>query len=154
MRRLPGFLDVNSDLQITGPRVLVDIDRDKASAPGASADQIESALDKAYGSPQVRRSTPKVSASAPATGDASADASNPSAPLASATTGPHLQRFIGGDLDGPLRYLPQESVARAEPALEVDHLEPRWHRVDHARFLLEVTDAVSRLDWKCIAGAS
>src|SRR5206468_9063626 len=33
----------------------------------------------------------------------------------------HLRRFIGGGLDGPLPRLPQESVARAEPALEADH---------------------------------
>src|SRR5262249_21428071 len=41
MRRLPDFLDVNSDLQITSPQVLVEIDRDKASALGVTADQIE-----------------------------------------------------------------------------------------------------------------
>src|SRR5207247_5818957 len=33
----------------------------------------------------------------------------------------YLRRFIGGGLDGPLRSLPQESVARAKPALEPDH---------------------------------
>src|SRR6266581_2758368 len=33
----------------------------------------------------------------------------------------HLRRFIGGDLGGPLRNLPQESVARAKPALEAEH---------------------------------
>src|SRR5437879_7366520 len=32
----------------------------------------------------------------------------------------HLRRFIGGGLGGPLRSLPQESVARAKPALEVE----------------------------------
>jgi HAE1 family hydrophobic/amphiphilic exporter-1 len=53
MRQLPGFLDVNSDLQITSPQVLVEIDRDKASAMGVTANQIESALNNAYGSPQV-----------------------------------------------------------------------------------------------------
>jgi HAE1 family hydrophobic/amphiphilic exporter-1 len=53
MRRLPGFLDVNTDLQITSPQVAVHIDRDKASALGVTADQIESALNNAYGSPQV-----------------------------------------------------------------------------------------------------
>ncbi len=53
MRKLPGFLDVNSDLLITSPQVLVDIDRDKASALGVTADQIESALNSAYGAPQV-----------------------------------------------------------------------------------------------------
>ncbi|HET8575709.1 MAG TPA: efflux RND transporter permease subunit [Methylomirabilota bacterium] len=53
IRSLPGFLDVNSDLQITSPQVLVEIDRDKASAMGVTADQIESALNNAYGAPQV-----------------------------------------------------------------------------------------------------
>src|SRR6266540_2289119 len=33
----------------------------------------------------------------------------------------HLRRFIGGGLGGPLRNLPQESVARAKPALEPEH---------------------------------
>src|SRR5881409_2588982 len=32
----------------------------------------------------------------------------------------HLLRFIGGGLGGPLRSLPQESVARAKPALEAE----------------------------------
>jgi HAE1 family hydrophobic/amphiphilic exporter-1 len=53
MRRLPGFLDVNSDLLITSPQVLVEIDRDKAYATGVSANQIEAALNNAYGAPQV-----------------------------------------------------------------------------------------------------
>jgi hydrophobic/amphiphilic exporter-1 (mainly G- bacteria), HAE1 family len=53
MKGLPGFLDVNSDLQITSPQVLVEIDREKASALGVTAMQIENALNNAYGSPQV-----------------------------------------------------------------------------------------------------
>src|SRR2546427_9876444 len=53
MRALPGFQDVNPDLQIMSPQVTVDIDRDKASALGVSAEQIESALYSAYGSRQV-----------------------------------------------------------------------------------------------------
>ena len=53
IRGLPGFLDVNSDLQITSPQVLVEIDRDRASAVGVTADQIENALNDAYGAPQV-----------------------------------------------------------------------------------------------------
>jgi HAE1 family hydrophobic/amphiphilic exporter-1 len=53
MKGLGGFLDVNSDLQITSPQVLVEIDREKASALGVSAVQIENALNNAYGSPQV-----------------------------------------------------------------------------------------------------
>jgi HAE1 family hydrophobic/amphiphilic exporter-1 len=53
MKGLPGFLDVNSDLQITSPQVLVEIDREKASALGVTAMQVENALNDAYGSPQV-----------------------------------------------------------------------------------------------------
>jgi len=53
VRGLPGFLDVNSDLQVTSPQVLVEIDRDRASAMGVSASQIEAALNNAYGAPQV-----------------------------------------------------------------------------------------------------
>jgi hydrophobic/amphiphilic exporter-1 (mainly G- bacteria), HAE1 family len=53
LRGLPGLQDVNSDLQITSPQIVVDIDRDKASALGVTADQIEGALGAAYGSKQV-----------------------------------------------------------------------------------------------------
>ena len=53
MRQLPGLQDVNTDLQITSPQITVDIDRDRASALGVTADQIESALGAAYGSKQV-----------------------------------------------------------------------------------------------------
>jgi hydrophobic/amphiphilic exporter-1 (mainly G- bacteria), HAE1 family len=53
IKGLPGFLDVNSDLQITSPQVLVEIDREKAAALGVTAMQIEAALNNAYGSPQV-----------------------------------------------------------------------------------------------------
>jgi HAE1 family hydrophobic/amphiphilic exporter-1 len=53
MARLPGLQDVNTDLQITSPQVVVDINRDKASALGVSAQQIENALNYAYGAPQV-----------------------------------------------------------------------------------------------------
>jgi HAE1 family hydrophobic/amphiphilic exporter-1 len=53
LRQLPGLQDVNTDLQITSPQVVVQIDRDKAAALGVTADQIESALGSAYGSKQV-----------------------------------------------------------------------------------------------------
>ena len=39
MRAVPGLTDVNSDLQISSPQVIVDIDRDRASALGVTADQ-------------------------------------------------------------------------------------------------------------------
>ena len=53
IRQLPGLQDVNTDLQITSPQVTVDINRDKASALGVSADQIETALGAAYGAQQI-----------------------------------------------------------------------------------------------------
>ncbi|MBI4681717.1 MAG: efflux RND transporter permease subunit [Nitrospirae bacterium] len=53
MRGLPQLQDVTSDLQIKNPQVNVDIDRDRASALGLSAQQIEDALYYAYGSRQV-----------------------------------------------------------------------------------------------------
>src|SRR5467141_204972 len=53
MRTLPGFTDVNTDLQIMSPQITVDIDRDRASALGITAEQIENALYDAYGSRQV-----------------------------------------------------------------------------------------------------
>ncbi len=53
MRELPGLLDVNSDLMIRSPQVLVNIDRNKASSMGVTVAQIENALYDAYGSRQV-----------------------------------------------------------------------------------------------------
>ena len=53
LRELPGLLDVTSDLQITRPEVTVEIEREKASALGVSAQSIEMALNNAYGSRQV-----------------------------------------------------------------------------------------------------
>ncbi len=53
MRDVPGVVDVTSDLQITSPEVLVDINRDKASSLGVSAAQIERTLGAAYGARQV-----------------------------------------------------------------------------------------------------
>ncbi len=53
MRELPGFQDVNTDLQISNPEVLVEIDRDKALSLGVTAEQIENTLYNAYGSKQI-----------------------------------------------------------------------------------------------------
>ena len=53
IRALPALQDVNTDLLITSPQVRIDIDRNRASALGVSADQLESALYAAYGSKQV-----------------------------------------------------------------------------------------------------
>ena len=50
---LPVLQEVTSDLQITSPKVSVEIDRDKASALGITATQVENALYDAYGNRQV-----------------------------------------------------------------------------------------------------
>jgi HAE1 family hydrophobic/amphiphilic exporter-1 len=53
LKSLPGLVDVTSDLQISKPQVTVDIDRNKASALGVSAQAIEATLYDAYGQRQV-----------------------------------------------------------------------------------------------------
>jgi HAE1 family hydrophobic/amphiphilic exporter-1 len=53
MRGVPGLTDVNSDLQISSPQVTLEIERDRASAVGVTAEQVETALYNAYGSRQV-----------------------------------------------------------------------------------------------------
>ena len=53
VRDLPGFLDVTSDLQIKNPKINVDIQRDKASTLGVTAQQVEDALYNSYGSRQI-----------------------------------------------------------------------------------------------------
>ena len=53
LKTLPTLIDVSSDLQITRPQVTVEIDREKASALGVSVQQIELALNNAYGERQV-----------------------------------------------------------------------------------------------------
>ena len=53
LKTLPELIDVTSDLQITRPQVTVEIDREKASAVGISPQQIETALNSAYGAKQV-----------------------------------------------------------------------------------------------------
>ncbi len=53
MKELPGLQDVTSDLQLKNPQLEVYIDRDKASALGVSAEQIEEAFFTAYGSRQI-----------------------------------------------------------------------------------------------------
>jgi len=51
--KLPQLLDVTSDIQTKNPQLNVDIDRDKASALGITAQQIEDALNDAYGTKQI-----------------------------------------------------------------------------------------------------
>ncbi|NLI28556.1 MAG: efflux RND transporter permease subunit [Nitrospiraceae bacterium] len=53
MAAMPILQDVTSDLQIKNPQVNIVINRDKASALGVSAQQIEEALQTAYSSRQV-----------------------------------------------------------------------------------------------------
>jgi len=53
MRGLVGLQDVTSDLQVHNPQVNVTIDRDKASALGVTANQVEDALYSAYGLRQI-----------------------------------------------------------------------------------------------------
>ena len=53
MAALPQLLDVTSDLQTKNPQLNVDIDRDKASSLGVTAQQIEDALNDAYGTKQI-----------------------------------------------------------------------------------------------------
>jgi hydrophobic/amphiphilic exporter-1 (mainly G- bacteria), HAE1 family len=53
LKQLTGLQDVTSDLQITSPQVVVDIDRDKALALDVTADQIENSLYNAYGQRQI-----------------------------------------------------------------------------------------------------
>ena len=53
MTALPGFVDVNTDLQVASPQLKVNIDRDRAHSLGISAQQIQDALMSAYGDRQV-----------------------------------------------------------------------------------------------------
>jgi HAE1 family hydrophobic/amphiphilic exporter-1 len=53
MRDMPGLVDVNSDLRLASPRVLVNIDRDRAAALQVSPLAIEEALYSAFGSRRV-----------------------------------------------------------------------------------------------------
>src|SRR5205085_598899 len=48
-----GLQDVTSDLQVTNPQVTVQLDRERIGALGLTADQVESALNSAYGTRQV-----------------------------------------------------------------------------------------------------
>ena len=53
LKEIPGLMDVNSDLLISSPEVIVDIDRDHASSLGVTADQVGNALYEAFGTAQV-----------------------------------------------------------------------------------------------------
>ncbi len=49
----PLFADVGSDLDISSPNVILTIDRNKAATLGVSAEQIQNALNLAFGSQQI-----------------------------------------------------------------------------------------------------
>jgi len=53
LRQLPGLQDVSSDLQVNNPQIRVEMNRDRISALGLNVNQVETALNNAYGSRQV-----------------------------------------------------------------------------------------------------
>lgn len=53
IREIPGVQDVTTDLHLSNPQVLIDIDRDKAAVVGVTPAQIELALASAFGTRQV-----------------------------------------------------------------------------------------------------
>lgn len=53
MAGVPGFVDVNSDLQVASPQAMIHIDRDRAQSLGVSPQQIQDALQSSYGDRQV-----------------------------------------------------------------------------------------------------
>jgi hydrophobic/amphiphilic exporter-1 (mainly G- bacteria), HAE1 family len=53
LRDTPILQDVTTDLQLTSPQVMVNIDRDRAQTLGVTPDQIENALYNAYGNRQI-----------------------------------------------------------------------------------------------------
>lgn len=53
MQKMPELQDVTTDVQVAGPQVNIDIDRDKASSLGVTVQQVEQALSGAYGSTYI-----------------------------------------------------------------------------------------------------
>lgn len=51
--KVPGLLDVTTDLYIKNPQLTIDIDREKAAVYGVTAEQIRNQLFNAYGARQV-----------------------------------------------------------------------------------------------------
>jgi len=51
--RLPGLLDVTTDLYIKNPQITIDVDREKAAVYGVSVDQVRQELYNAFGTRQV-----------------------------------------------------------------------------------------------------
>jgi HAE1 family hydrophobic/amphiphilic exporter-1 len=53
MRQLPGFVDVQSDMRISSPQLMIDIDRDRALALGVTAQQVQDALFSGFSQREV-----------------------------------------------------------------------------------------------------
>jgi HAE1 family hydrophobic/amphiphilic exporter-1 len=53
MRTLPGFVDVQSDMQISSPQLMVDIDRDRALALGITPQAVQNALFSGFSQREV-----------------------------------------------------------------------------------------------------
>ncbi|HXY41511.1 MAG TPA: efflux RND transporter permease subunit [Vicinamibacteria bacterium] len=53
MRSIPGLIDVASDLQVKNPELDVEIDRDRTTALGLTAQQVEDALYTSFGNRQI-----------------------------------------------------------------------------------------------------
>ena len=53
LQTLPGITNASADVQLANPQIRVQIDRDKASALGISASQVEDVLGSSYGQRQV-----------------------------------------------------------------------------------------------------
>jgi HAE1 family hydrophobic/amphiphilic exporter-1 len=53
MKELASIQDVNSDLQLNNPQVTIDLDRDRISALGLTANQVETAMFNAFGTRQI-----------------------------------------------------------------------------------------------------
>jgi hydrophobic/amphiphilic exporter-1 (mainly G- bacteria), HAE1 family len=53
LRGVEGLQDVTSDLQVRNPQLSVDLDREQIAALGLTVDQVQLALNSAYGSRQV-----------------------------------------------------------------------------------------------------
>jgi hydrophobic/amphiphilic exporter-1 (mainly G- bacteria), HAE1 family len=51
--KIPGLLDVTTDLYVTNPQVSIDVDREKAAVYGVTVDQVRQELYNAFGARQV-----------------------------------------------------------------------------------------------------
>jgi HAE1 family hydrophobic/amphiphilic exporter-1 len=51
--KLPGLTDVNTDLYVTNPQVMIEVDREKAAVYGVTIDQVRQELYNAFGTRQV-----------------------------------------------------------------------------------------------------